>query len=157
MNYCIYEDEVPNNQTLTLPHHTSGSNNSDLDPSFIDPAAFNLRLQQNSPALDSGQPDTTGLFLPENDPDSHIRIRGIIDRGAFENPFMNCPDHINIQVNYSPLKGAYQAKHEIRLQHHVLIDSTSTAQLSAPTITINPDVFVMSGGTLEMSQTGCNP
>jgi len=157
MNYCIYEDAVPNNNSLILPNGISGTHNKDLNPKFISPDSGNFRLQQNSPALDSGTPDTTGLYLPGTDIDKYSRINEIIDLGPYENPFINCPDEINMQAKYSPINGYYGAKQKIQIDENVILNSTSATEFSAPSVNINPGIMVMAGGTLEINQVGCIP
>jgi predicted outer membrane repeat protein len=66
------------------------------DPLFVNPAPgygldyngweYDWSLQDDSPAVNSGTPDTTGLFLPPYDILSNPRIfGGRIDMGAYEN------------------------------------------------------------------------
>lgn len=61
------------------------TNNLDADPAF-DPA-LPYRLQQSSPCINAGRPDTTGLMLPAYDPDGNERLLdGTVDMGAYEFP-----------------------------------------------------------------------
>jgi hypothetical protein len=54
-------------------------------------------LQDNSPCINTGTPDTTGLFLPEFDLAGNPRIYGNrIDMGAYEN------QHVWVKINDSP-------------------------------------------------------
>ena len=76
-------------------------NNIDLDPLFVEDVDLgnlptsdgDLRLTSCSPAIDAGNPDTTGLNLPELDLDNNPRIFNatgtagdVIDMGAYEFP-----------------------------------------------------------------------
>lgn len=73
-----------------------GEGNIDLEPFFINPTpdagldydalAADWSLQSSSPCVNTGTPDTTGLYLPEIDLAGNPRIYGIrIDMGAYEN------------------------------------------------------------------------
>jgi predicted outer membrane repeat protein len=88
----------------------------DTIPGFLDSGEHPYALNENSPCIDAGLPDTTGLMLPETDLAGNPRIMyGIIDMGAYEwstvgvkdeygdnsdvrvwpNPFI---DHINVEL-----------------------------------------------------------
>jgi predicted outer membrane repeat protein len=55
------------------------------DPLFADPAAGSFKLTQESPCINSGTADTTGLLLPDYDLNLNLRILyGRIDIGAYE-------------------------------------------------------------------------
>jgi len=59
--------------------------NIDADPMFVDTLNNNYQLQQGSPCIDAGTPDTTGLNLPPTDLAGNPRIyNGRIDIGAYE-------------------------------------------------------------------------
>jgi hypothetical protein len=84
-----------------------GEGNIDEEPHFVNPTIgcgpdFNglladWSLQDNSPCINTGTPDTTGLFLPELDLAGHPRIYGNrIDMGAYEN------QHVWVKINDSP-------------------------------------------------------
>lgn len=60
-------------------------NNIESDPLFTGSGEHPFALQQNSPAIDAGRPDTTGLNLPEYDLAGNPRIsNNIADIGAYE-------------------------------------------------------------------------
>jgi hypothetical protein len=60
--------------------------NLDEDPLFILSGDYPYALSDESPCVNSGTPDTTGLNLPELDLAGNPRIYGgIIDMGAYEN------------------------------------------------------------------------
>jgi len=62
-----------------------GLNNINLDPVFVDANNLDLRLSENSPCINTGTPDTTGLHLSPWDLDGNPRIYdGRIDMGAYE-------------------------------------------------------------------------
>ena len=62
-----------------------GNNIFSEDPLFVNEIGMDFRLTDNSPCIDTGTPDTTGLNLPENDLLGNPRIyNGIIDMGAYE-------------------------------------------------------------------------
>lgn len=68
-----------------------GTGNIDADPLFIGSGDHPLSLQENSPCIDAGTPDTSGLNLPPWDIIGNVRIWdgdgdqiAIIDMGAYE-------------------------------------------------------------------------
>ncbi|MBN1638072.1 MAG: T9SS type A sorting domain-containing protein [Ignavibacteriales bacterium] len=63
----------------------------DLEPMFADTAAGDFRLKENSPCIDAGDPDTSGLHLPIHDLFGNLRLQdgngdgiSIVDIGAHE-------------------------------------------------------------------------
>jgi hypothetical protein len=59
--------------------------NIDENPLFTDAAHFDFHISDNSPCINTGTPDITGLSLPATDPDSNPRIfSSRIDIGAYE-------------------------------------------------------------------------
>jgi len=62
-----------------------GDGNIDEDPLFVGGEPFSYELSQDSPCIDAGTPDTTGLHLPAKDLAGNPRIyNGRIDIGAYE-------------------------------------------------------------------------
>ena len=62
-----------------------GLGNIDEDPMFEGGEPYSYELTENSPCIDAGTPDTTGLNLPELDLGGNPRIyNGRIDIGAYE-------------------------------------------------------------------------
>lgn len=60
-------------------------NNTGAFPYYKDALNNDFRLHINSPCINVGTPDTTGLFLPEYDLNNEERIRdNIVDIGAYE-------------------------------------------------------------------------
>ncbi len=63
-----------------------GEGNIDSDPLFWGTGEFPYSLLDDSPCVNAGTPDTTGLYLPEFDLAGNLRIFGErIDMGAYEN------------------------------------------------------------------------
>lgn len=63
----------------------SGTGNIDLNPQFLDLATNNYFLNYNSPCINAGTPDTTGLNLPPYDLAGNVRIfADTVDMGAYE-------------------------------------------------------------------------
>jgi predicted outer membrane repeat protein len=65
--------------------------NIDEDPLFVNSGEFPYSLDDGSPCIDAGTPDTTGLFLPFNDLIGNTRVwdgdgdgTSIIDMGPYE-------------------------------------------------------------------------
>jgi hypothetical protein len=78
------------------PLYYEGEGNIHDDPMFVNPtagagpdydgSAADWSLQNSSPCVNTGTPDTTGLYLPEFDIAGNPRLYGIrIDMGAYEN------------------------------------------------------------------------
>ncbi len=66
----------------TVPLPTNGFGNISLPPQFVDYANGNLRLQSNSPCINSGNND---FATTDTDLDGHARIvSGTVDIGAYE-------------------------------------------------------------------------
>ncbi len=62
-----------------------GEGNIDEDPLFVGGDPYSYELSKNSPCVDAGTPDTTGLHLPATDLAGNQRIfNGRIDIGAYE-------------------------------------------------------------------------
>ena len=62
-----------------------GPGNINENPMFVDTLNNNYQLRNNSPCIDAGTPDTTGLNLPGTDLAGNPRIyNGRIDIGAYE-------------------------------------------------------------------------
>lgn len=60
-------------------------NNVEVDPLFTGSGNHPFSISQNSPALDAGTPDTTGLYLPSIDLAGGLRVdSNAIDMGAYE-------------------------------------------------------------------------
>ncbi|MCK4653793.1 MAG: right-handed parallel beta-helix repeat-containing protein [Candidatus Cloacimonetes bacterium] len=63
-----------------------GIGNIDVEPLFVGTGEHPFTLQDLSPCVNAGIPDTTGLNLPEFDPAGNPRVfGGRIDMGAYEN------------------------------------------------------------------------
>jgi hypothetical protein len=69
----------------------NGNGNIGIDPLFVDSENGDFHLQGDSPCIDAGTPDTTGLNLPPYDFDGNERIfdgdgngMAIVDMGAYE-------------------------------------------------------------------------
>jgi len=79
ISYCNVENDL--GHIFDLKPYT----NIDSIPGFIDPDNGNFQLSGNSPCINMGTPDTTGLFLPSTDLAGNDRIlEGRIDIGAYE-------------------------------------------------------------------------
>jgi len=76
------EDGIQTNGAGTV-HWLEG--NIDSIPQFVGGDPFSYELTENSPCIDAGNPDTTGLNLPPTDLAGQPRIyNGRIDMGAYE-------------------------------------------------------------------------
>ena len=95
------------NYNLIWEGRAPGSNMLKDDPKFVNPAPgfglesngweYDWSLQDDSPAVNAGTPDTTGMNLPPTDLAGNPRIYGNrIDMGAYEN------QHVWVKINDSP-------------------------------------------------------
>ncbi len=74
-------------QDTSLPYwvQDAGNNIFAENPLFVNETSDDFNLQTNSPCIDTGTPDTTGLNLPDFDLSGDPRIyNDIIDIGAYE-------------------------------------------------------------------------
>ena len=147
VNYSILDDGNQNG-IVNLPIGASGNHNLDSFPEFVDTSTGNLRIRRTSNAIDSG--DDSAISVSE-DLDKRIRKNGNVDIGAFENPWIHCPDTVILNEDYSPFKGMYEAGSMISVENGTgLLDIT----LSAPVIEI--EILNIELGTLlSLYQTGC--
>lgn len=104
ISYCNVEDDL--DHIFDLKPHT----NIDSLPGFMDPENGNFLLHGNSPCINMGTPDTTGLFLPPEDLSGNDRIlEGRVDIGAYENigPTTTLPiiDETDFHVYPNPCSG----------------------------------------------------
>jgi hypothetical protein len=62
-----------------------GEGNIDEDPVFVGSGDYPFQINDNSLCIDAGNPDATGLNLPESDLAGEVRIEnGRVDMGAYE-------------------------------------------------------------------------
>ena len=74
--------------------------NFSLDPAYIDHENGDYSLNWNSPCIEAGKPDTTGLNLPETDLNGNPRIvNERVDMGAYEYQF---PVDIGRSIHHDP-------------------------------------------------------
>ncbi|MBS4055808.1 MAG: right-handed parallel beta-helix repeat-containing protein, partial [Bacteroidales bacterium] len=89
-------DQDPQASYCNIQLGYEGEGNIDLDPIFTNPTPdagyeydalqADYSLQNSSPCINTGTPDTSGLYLPEFDIAGNPRLYGIrVDMGAYEN------------------------------------------------------------------------
>jgi len=79
ISYCNVENDL--GHIFDLEPHT----NMDAQPEFVDTANGNYQLLWKSPCINKGNPDTTGLHLPDFDLAGSQRIfESTVDIGAYE-------------------------------------------------------------------------
>jgi hypothetical protein len=90
LRHCIFKNDEGDIQDVRQGFK-SDSNSISVDPFFVDPENGDLRLQEGSPAINAGDPDTDlSLFLADNsdnpiDLDGNPRVlEGRIDIGPYE-------------------------------------------------------------------------
>ncbi|MCU0360056.1 MAG: right-handed parallel beta-helix repeat-containing protein [Bacteroidia bacterium] len=94
INYSNLEGGLNDIYTNGSVYSGSFSNNLFSNPLFAAPStsagtsfstsASGWSLQLTSPGTNSGRPDTTGLCLPYSDLAGLLRVKAVVDRGAFE-------------------------------------------------------------------------
>jgi hypothetical protein len=90
--YCDIQDGLSGIYNQSNTHNINwGEGNIDGNPQFLLSGANPFQLTEYSPCIDTGTPDTTGLFLPPWDLLYHDRIwdgdsngEAIIDMGCYE-------------------------------------------------------------------------
>ena len=114
----------------------TGTGNIDDDPLFADTLSEDYHLTQYSPCIDTGIPDTTGLYIPPWDMEGNIRVWdgngngvAIIDMGAYEygSPSYSIPEpeipQESIIYNFpNPTKNSTTIKYSLRQNSHVNIN-----------------------------------
>jgi len=86
VNYCDVQYGIDSIYVTPLSNLDWGTGNIDEDPLFIGTGSHPFMLQDLSPCVNAGIPDTTGLNLPEFDLAGNLRVYGgRIDMGAYEN------------------------------------------------------------------------
>lgn len=155
LSHCAFDDGNPDG-SLTLPANlTNVTGNIDSDPLFVDAANSNLRLVKSSPAIDQGN-NSVVLSLVA-DLDGQPRINGTVDMGAYEQPYVNCPNNLLLDMTYGPIDGTYLAGNTIIVQQGASIESPHSAILNAPEVSINTDFFTEPMSLLEVQSLGCSP
>jgi hypothetical protein len=97
-----------------------GNGNIDVDPQFVGTGDYPFFLADNSPCVNTGTPDTTGLNLPEFDLAGNPRLYGgRIEMGAYENQVVVGLDNAFTQnklgLNVFPNPFKYQSTIEFTL------------------------------------------
>jgi predicted outer membrane repeat protein len=86
VDYCDVQDGIDSVSVSPLSTLNWGIGNINEDPLFIGTGDYPFSLQDLSPCVNAGIPDTTGLNLPEFDLAGNPRVfGGRIDMGAYEN------------------------------------------------------------------------
>ena len=113
----------------------TGTGNIDTDPLFADTLSQDYHLTQYSPCIDTGIPDTTGLYIPPWDMEGNIRVWdgngngvAIIDMGAYEygSPSYSIPEpeipEESIIYNFpNPIKNSTTINYSLKKNSHVNI------------------------------------
>ncbi|MBC8526809.1 MAG: right-handed parallel beta-helix repeat-containing protein [Candidatus Cloacimonetes bacterium] len=119
----FYEENDPNSITISYSDIQGGEagivtnnngtvywleGNIDEDPLFVGTGEHPYSLLEDSPCIDAGTPDTTGLFLPPWDIIGNMRIwdgdgngSAIIDMGVYEYgapPYVDVDDNVIVQT-----------------------------------------------------------
>ena len=91
ISYCNVGNDL--GHIFDLEPHT----NIDAPPEFVDPENGDFQLRWNSPCINLGNPDTTGLNLPLMDLSGSVRIfEDTVDIGAYE---FNRPSYNSVNLD----------------------------------------------------------
>lgn len=110
ISYCNVEYDL--GHIFDLEPHT----NMDIPPEFADTANGNFQLSWNSPCINMGDADTSGLDLPTVDLDGNNRVyEGRVDIGAYEynRPSAIEPDKtpVDFKLYPNPSNGIFYLLH----------------------------------------------
>ncbi|MEA3476724.1 MAG: right-handed parallel beta-helix repeat-containing protein [Bacteroidota bacterium] len=152
ISYCNVENDL--GHIFDLKPHT----NIDSLPAFVDPENGDFSLSWNSPCINKGTPDTTGLYLPSSDLAGNDRIyEDIVDIGAYESQHSTSSPELldgeGFRVYPNPGSGMYileclQDKHEDLLVeiHGVNGERVYEIQPGGDTEIIPIDLSMLPGG-----------
>ena len=120
--------------------------NINEDPVFVDVGDFPFQINDYSPCIDGGTPDTTGLSLPEYDLADNTRIvNNRIDIGAYEWNIMvdveeqviTEPSKPNINIYPNPVKDHATISYNTNKSELVKIQLYNTSGICVKSIDIN--------------------
>ncbi|MBN3034189.1 MAG: right-handed parallel beta-helix repeat-containing protein [Bacteroidales bacterium] len=87
---------------MGVNYNGSYTMNIDLDPEFVMTGEHPFSIGETSPCVNSGNPDTTGLMLPEKDLAGVDRIvNDTVDIGAYEHPLQTGIQHTSDDPYFS--------------------------------------------------------
>ena len=85
LSYCNVQGGMDSVQVSPESTLTWSEGNVNKDPCFVGSGEHDCQISDNSPCVDKGTPDTTGLNLPEYDLAGEFRIfNDRVDMGAYE-------------------------------------------------------------------------
>ena len=84
LTYSIYDDGTIDNAEAILPIQTTGSNNLDSDPLFVDPLNNDVRLLAASPAINAGDNTAVPVGISMDYLENERIANGTVDMGAYE-------------------------------------------------------------------------
>ncbi|OFY32804.1 MAG: hypothetical protein A2309_11990 [Bacteroidetes bacterium RIFOXYB2_FULL_35_7] len=130
-------------------------------PEFTDINTGNFQLQANSPCIDSGTPDTTGIPVGEFDFNGNTRVQvgnemlsAIIDIGCYEHEYQTgilnsdfC--NSNVKVYPNPFDKSALIKNNIKMVNAVLIIFNSFGQIVSTQHNINSFEIQVNKGNLK--------
>jgi len=108
----------------------NGEGNINEDPIFVSSGDFPFQINDYSPCIDAGTPDTTGLNLPEYDLAGEVRIfNDRVDMGAYEwNTFVGVEEfgiqNFKSKIRVYPNPFATTATIEYELEQHSTVQIT---------------------------------
>ncbi len=135
----------------TVVYNGHYENNIDTDPQFLLSGDDPYELGINSPCINAGNPDTSGLSIPELDLAGNLRIvQDIIDIGAYEYQYpvnIFCrdkqfevyvfPNPASNLLNVSFKKGAYFKLQLINIKDGILKEVNKAKNIQKLTLNIN--------------------
>ncbi len=116
--YCDVEDGKQDFEGSGADDKYEGEYEHNIDryPEFNDTSTQDFSLKNNSPCINKGNPDTTGLSISEKDLAGNQRIVGhVVDIGAYENQevisilantSLNAANNVALKVVHNPLNNS---------------------------------------------------
>ncbi|WP_070138334.1 T9SS type A sorting domain-containing protein [Crocinitomix algicola] len=134
-------------QDTTGLRYTSAINLFKEDALFVNPAAMNYTLSDDSPAINVGNTEAVIDFIPLTDLSGAVRIQGgIIDLGCYESSIVDDlgKDHLaplQISLFPNPTNGQIQLKSTEKIQYVEVLNLSGESLLKSTATTINLTSF----------------
>ncbi len=122
VDYCKVQDGTNSIDVSSLSTLNYSYSNIDQEPQFINSGIYPYQINDNSPCINAGIPDTTGLDLPEYDLAGEERIfENRVDMGVYEwNTFVGINESstqtsgLNVQIYPNPATTTTTIEYELQ-------------------------------------------